>query len=288
MKILFATSEAVPYITEDDRLAAAALAARGANVEPIVWSAPLDPELAPAAVVIRSCWDYHLRERKFARWLEELARRDIPVINPLRLVRWNLHKSYMRDLAERGVPVVPTEHVTRAEPRSLTDIMDAVGWDEVVVKPAVSASAWETRRITRAAAATNDADFERLLMRGDLLVQKYVPEITSAGEWSLLFFGGEYSHAVRKRPREGDFRVQVEHGGSVTAEPAPAHVVAAAERVIAALPCTPVYARIDGVEVNGALLLMEAECVDAVLFFTEHPPAAERFAEAVLDFLGER
>src|SRR5690606_32937924 len=124
------------------------------------------------------------------------------------------------------------EHVTRAEPRSLADIMDATGWDEVVVKPAVSASAWETRRISRAAAATSDADFERLLIRGDMLVQKYVPEITSDGEWSLLFFGGQYSHAVRKRPEEGDFRVQVEHGGSVTAEPAPAHVVAAAERVI--------------------------------------------------------
>jgi glutathione synthase/RimK-type ligase-like ATP-grasp enzyme len=198
------------------------------------------------------------------------------------LVRWNLHKSYMADLAARGVAVVPTVHTPASDPRTLADIMRSEGWKSAVVKPAVSLSAYETWRVDTPAAVADEERLTRLRARGDVLVQRYVPEVATAGEWSLVFFGRTFSHAVRKLPRDGDFRVQTEHGGSVNMEHPPAAVLDAAAHALANLPTAPAYCRIDGVSEGGRLLLMEAECIDPVLFFTEHPAAADAFTDEVM------
>lgn len=301
MLVRFATSAEHAQLIADDRVAARALEARGVRVEPLVWSAPAP--LAPAdAIVIRSCWDYHLHEARFRSWLDDVERAGTLVLNPPALVRWNLHKSYLRDMAHHGVPVVPTVHVERdpvpsraSDPRdgrsarsgsSLADILRAEGWRHAVVKPAVSLSAYETWRVDAPVSIDDAERFEQLRARADVLVQRYVSEITSAGEWSVVFFGRTFSHAVRKLPRAGDFRVQTEHGGSVLVEEPPAAVLDTAARAIASLPAEPAYCRIDGVSADGGLLLMEAECIDPVLFFTEHPAAAETFADEVVARIG--
>lgn len=121
---------------------------------------------------------------------------------------------------------------------------------------------------------------------GDALVQKFIPEVTTDGEWSLVFLGTQFSHAIRKRAKAGDFRVQIEHGGSAVATAPPDLMITAAERVLAALPVAPVYCRVDGVLTPDAFVVMEVECIDPVLFFELHPPAAALFADAVLEYLG--
>ncbi|HEX2190444.1 MAG TPA: hypothetical protein VHG51_16165 [Longimicrobiaceae bacterium] len=281
--VLFATSEEHPALTGDDRIAAEALRERGVGVEPLVWSRP--GAAAPdgvRAVVIRSCWDYHLREDAFRAWISALEERGTPLVNPPGLVRWNLHKGYLLELEARGIPVVPTARVRGGDERTLREHLDSAGWEEGVVKPAVSLSAYETWRVRRDDAAGHEARFRRLRERGDVLVQRYLPEIVSGGEWSLVFFGDEFSHAVRKRPKPGDFRVQVEHGGSSRPEDPPRALVHAAARVLEVLPHPPTYARVDGVAVGGRFLLMELECIDPVLFFSAHPAAAARFAERIV------
>lgn len=286
-RVFFATAGEHPDLTADDRVAAAALAERGVRVEPLVWTRADPASLDGAAVVIRSCWDYHLRPDEFAGWISALEARGVPVANAPELVRWNLHKGYLRELEERGVPVVPTRWVERGDPRTLGEHLDAAGWAEAVVKPAVSLSAYETWRVSRAEASGSEARFARLRAAGDVLVQRFVPEIASGGEWSLVFLGGEFTHAVRKRPKPGDFRVQSEHGGSVDAPPPPGELVEAAAGVLAALRRpAPTYARVDGVVAGGRFLLMELEVIDPVLFFSAHPPAAARFAGLVAGLLG--
>ena len=237
------------------------------------------------AIIVRSTWDYHRRSSEFAAWVDMLEAVGCPVWNPCPLLRWNANKRYLGDLADRGVPIVPTEWLPAgAGHDSLRDVMDSHGWDDVVVKPTISATAHGTRRIRRG----GDDPFEIPESTDVLMVQPFVREIGTAGEWSLMFFRGVFSHSVRKRPVSGDFRVQSEFGGSAAAEPAPAHVIGAATRVVGAVTGPWLYARVDGVETAGGFLLMELEMLEPLLFLELDEAAPDRFADAIVASLGSR
>ena len=283
--VAFATSSAWPELTRDDRLAAEAVRARGMRVSPAVWSDSAVAWSVFDAIVIRSTWDYHRRFAEFNGWIGALEHAGCTVWNPCRLLRWNANKRYLADLAERGVPIVPTAWMLATGGPALGEIMDVNGWDEVVVKPTISATAHGMRRVRRGDAESNG----RIGDSGpgvELLVQPLVHEIATAGEWSVVFFGDTFSHSVRKRPVAGDFRVQEEFGGSSVAEPAPSHVIAAAQAVLAAVTEPWLYARVDGVETSGGFLLMELEMLEPLLFFELEPAAPPRFAEAMVTRLG--
>lgn len=279
-RIAFVTWRGLPDLSADDRLAAAALESRGAAVEPAVWDDPAADWLAYDAVVVRSTWDYHHRPVEFLRWIERVESAGARVWNPPSLLRWNLDKRYLAELGRRGVPVVPTHIVPQGSGRHLSAALAAAGWDDAVIKPAVSASAHETWRASRARAAADAERFAALVRAGDVLVQPYLDAI-ERGEWSLCFFGGRYSHAVLKRPRSGDFRVQSELGGEVVLADPDAAVVQRAEEIVALLPTPWLYARVDACALDGALVLMELELIEPTLFFHADPAAPVRFAEAL-------
>jgi hypothetical protein len=279
-----ATCAERPELTRDDTLLARALQRRGVATVPRPWDATVDWG-GFSAVVLRSTWDYHLRIDAFHSWLDRLDASRVPVLNPTRIVRWNSHKGYLRDLRDRGVPILPTLWLGRGEQRTLENVLDETGWSEAVVKPAVSASAHDTWRTSRARADQDQAAFDAQLLAGDVLVQELAPEIASEGEWSLVFFGPVWSHAVLKRPAPGDFRVQEELGGTPQSLVPPPALVGQAERILAGLPAMPAYARVDGVARGGRLLLMELELIEPALYLGTSAGAADRFADAVLDTL---
>ena len=283
-RIALATGARWPELPAEERLVIPALTRLGAVAVPIVWDDPAAPWISFDAVVVRSCWDYHLKVDAFLAWLDRLSRLGIPVLNPTALIRWNADKRYLLELAARGVSVVPTRLVPRAagdSGLSLLQVLEALGADEVVVKPAVSASAHRTWRTSRAAAAGDAASFEALVAAGDVLVQPFVPAVTD-GEWSVICFGGVPSHAVLKRPAPGDWRVQGELGGTAERRPAPAAVVDGAARVLAAAGAErAAYARVDGCEVDGVFVLMELELIEPQLYLGLEEAAPGRFAEAI-------
>lgn len=281
-RIAFVTSEAFSALSADDRLAVDALARIGIAAEPAVWTDASVRWSEYDLVVIRSAWDYHRRAVEFGWWLDRMVTSGIPLRNPADLVRWNADKaSYLRELEDAGVPVVPTERVARGETMELASLLARRGWDEVVVKPAVSASAWGTWRASARTAAEADARAAEMLRTGSLLVQPLIPEIATAGEWSMIFLGGRFSHAVVKRPAAGDFRVQLDHGGSAQAASPPPHLLAAAGRALSAVRSPWLYARVDGVESAGRFLLMELEMIEPSLFLAHSPDAPRSFAEAI-------
>lgn len=289
-RIALVTHAAHPELQPDDRRLADALRHRGAIASPRVWDDPTVDWPAFDAVVIRSTWDYFLKPDRFREWLDEREADGTRMFNPIPVLRWNMDKRYLRDLEERGVPIVPTHWVERGERAALETILTTRGWDEVVVKPAISGAAYETWRTRRALAPDDDARLHALAAKGAMMVQPFLAEIERDGEWSLLFFAGNYSHAARKRPRAGDFRVQEQFGGASTAEAAPTVAARAAQRVIAATlelsglaPRELPYARVDGCVVDGTFLLMELEIVEPSLFFGQSPAAAERCADAIID-----
>jgi glutathione synthase/RimK-type ligase-like ATP-grasp enzyme len=284
LEIAFATEARMPALLFGDAFAATALSRRGARVDAAVWDDPAVDWGRFDAVAIRTCWDYHTRAQEFLAWAEGLAARGVRVLNPPAVLRWNAHKSYLLELARRGVDVVPTAVVERGATAGLAALLEARGWAEAVVKPAVSGGGFETARVSRESPAAAEEALGRVLAHSEALVQPFLAEIASEGEWSLIFFGGEYSHAVRKVPAAGDFRVHQEFGGQVLPEAAPAALIsAAAEAARAAGPL--LYARVDGIYAGGRFLLMELELIEPELFFGADPDAPERFADALLAFL---
>jgi glutathione synthase/RimK-type ligase-like ATP-grasp enzyme len=269
-----------PNLADDDRPLVSELAAVGLEGVPVVWDDPYVDWARFSALVLRSVWDYHLRPMEFVSWLTILEGRGIPVWNSVTTVRWNMHKRYLRELASRGVLVPRTEWLARADPRPLSAVMRHNDWPEVIVKPAISASAADTWRSSSDSTA-DDHRHRALLERSDILVQEIIPEVAANGEWSLIFIGGEFSHATIKRPRAGDFRVQTELGGSAEAAEAPASVRSAAARVTEHIPGDWLFARIDGVETERGFMLMEVECIEPHLFFEHGPSSRARFARAL-------
>ena len=286
MHVAFATSDAYPALTPDDRLAAEACAARGIRVTPAVWDAPDLPWSAYDAVVIRSTWNYHRRPVEFDAWLGALAAAGIRSWNPVPLLRWNANKRYLAALASRGIATVPTAWLTPGG-LPLADVMRQRGWLDAVVKPAISATAYGMRRVRAGDAQAAEAAMRESLGDVELLVQPFQREIESMGEWSLVFFRGAFSHSVRKRPTRGDFRVQTEFGGTSVAERAPRSVIDAGAAALRAVDGPWLYARVDGVETEQGFLLMELEMLEPLLFLALDAEAPGRFATALADALSE-
>jgi hypothetical protein len=178
------------------------------------------------------------------------------------------------------VDVVPTRWMSGAGAPPLADVLDAAAWREAVMKPVVSATAHETFRFTRAEAP--EGAYRRLLARGEVLVQPFLREIVEQGEWSLVFIGGTFSHAVLKRARPGDFRVQEEWGGTAERGEPPATALADAQRALGAVAWPWLYARVDGCVAAGRFHLTELEMLEPTLYLDLAPDAPARFADAIV------
>jgi glutathione synthase/RimK-type ligase-like ATP-grasp enzyme len=272
----------MPQGTTDDRLAIPPLESRGWHVDVLSWRAAADWS-AYDAVLIRSTWDYHRDPDTFLQVLGEIDRSGAGLLNPLALVRWNARKSYLRELDSLGVATVPTVWRERLEVGELASLFEELAADDVIVKPVVSASAEGTARIDRHAPIACVRQIEAQFATRAVMAQPVARAVLDEGEFSLIYLGGAFSHAVRKTPRLGDFRVQEEHGGTIRTAEAEATLLNAGEAVIAALPEVPLYARVDIVRANdlAGWWLMELELIEPTLYLGMSPGAPERFARAL-------
>jgi hypothetical protein len=264
----------------DDEHAIRELVRRGHSVEEIPWEREADWRSFDG-VIIRTTWDYHRKLDAFLPALERIAATGVKLANPLALVKWNAKKTYLRDLEQRGVLIVPTQWGEGLDAAAVRALPAKLG-GEGVLKPQVSASADDTFRL---GTSISSADAERIAARFQKrgwMAQPYVNSIVSQGELSLFYFSGVYSHAVRKVPRAGDFRVQEEHGGDITNFEPDAALRSAADNVLSALEVTPLQARVDLVTLDdGRWALMELELIEPSLYFRCHPQAPVHFADAV-------
>jgi glutathione synthase/RimK-type ligase-like ATP-grasp enzyme len=193
----------------------------------------------------------------------------------------NLHKGYLRDLENRGVPIVPTHWINpRGGDRDLAGILARNGWDDVVLKPAVSAGSRNTYRFRRADAETYRNRLDAILDEDSALLQPFLEEIVTEGEWSFVFFGGELSHTVLKTPRQGDFRVQEHFGGIYRLQTPSAKQVEQARAVLARIDSPLLYARVDMIRRGDEMLLAELELTEPSLYFKQSPQSEDRFVAA--------
>jgi glutathione synthase/RimK-type ligase-like ATP-grasp enzyme len=242
----------------------------------VPWDA-IDPA-ADQTVCLRSTWDYHRRWEEFRRWIAAFAPRTGRLWNPPTTVLWNADKLYLRELGEAGIALPRTSWFEPGERPDCNALLRAWDLPRAVLKPRVSATAFGTHRIT---AQPNLTDEEwALLEASGCLLQAFVPEIESWGEVSLIYLDQDFSHAIRKRPASGDFRVQADFGGSLEAVKPPASLRAFGETVLATASRPWLYARVDLVETGDGPVLMELELIEPDLFLDA--AASTRLAAALL------
>lgn len=273
-----------PYICQlqlEEALIAKPLRERGLRVTRLAWDDPTQDWSRCQLLVFRSTWDYFFRFREFSPWLNQFSG-QCQLINSARLLRWNIDKHYLADLQAAGVPIVDTVFVEHGSVTPLATVLRKQGWTEVVFKPVVSGSARLTYRVGPANAPAMQGPFADCVARESMMVQPFMQRVLDEGELSLIVIDGVCTHAVRKVPKAGDFRVQDDHGGHVLAHLASREEIAFAERAVAACPERPLYARVDVVRDDaGGLRLMELELIEPELFLRFHTPAARQLAQAL-------
>lgn len=259
---------------------ASALEAAGCEVDPVAWTKITDMS-AYDLVMPLVAWGYHV---DYPRWLTLLDRAEAegwPMVNPPALLRWNGDKSYLAELDELGVSTVPTLAVEDCCDADLEEARRRFNSDWLVIKPPVSASAMGAHRL-----GPSD-DLPEGSRGARMIIQPLIEEISRSGEFSLMLFCGEYSHAVVKRPGIGDFRVQEMHGGvTLPCKIPPSGAIKLAQDALGAAPAPAAYARVDIVpDDDGVLRIMELELIEPSLFLDHAPDKGDLFRRSVLGFV---
>lgn len=285
-RIGFVTESYLADLTADDRRVLPYLREAGIEVVPVIWSDPVLPD-GLSALVLRSTWAYYRQPEAFRAWLDSLEASGLPVFNPLAMLRDNLDKRYLLRLAAAGWPLVPTALLDLGEASSYQALLQAKGWQDVIVKPVISASGNETHRLSADQALPDS--LRNLNASTPLLVQPFCEAIQTEGELSLLFFasasGPSFSHAVRKIPGQGHHLVQENYGGRTEAAAPPPELLALATRLAHAECSEALYIRIDCVRHQGDWKLMELELLEPSLYLAHEPGAAARWAQAILSLI---
>jgi glutathione synthase/RimK-type ligase-like ATP-grasp enzyme len=278
-RIAIATCTDYADLKVDDELLQQALEERGCEARAVVWDQEGIEWSGFDLCLVRSTWDYHEKHPEFLAWTQRVEA-AAGLRNPAELIAWNSDKHYLRELGERGVRTVPTVWVGEDSRLELEQILAGTGWDEAVVKPVVDLGA---RNLHRVRAGEGSAALESILRNQRAMVQPFLTSLEGQGELSLIYIEGELSHAVRKRPAAGDFRVQSIWGGTVSRDEPNGAETELAEEALAQFKQSPLYARVDLVEgPTGEPCLIELELIEPNLFLCEHPPAAEALADAAL------
>jgi len=257
---------------------AQALAPLGLIADPLPWTRAAETDADVVMPLL--AWGYHLGTEQWFEMLGALAVSGVRTLNSAALLRWNTAKTYLAELEDADVPVVPTIFADRATQKTVEEARDLLGGGELVIKPQISGGSHETIRLAPGAVLENGPT-------GPAMIQPFLPSVSGEGELSMLHFGGVFSHAVGKVARGGDFRVQPQFGSTIGPATPSDEAMAVAAAVFAALDETPVYARVDLIRhLDGTLRVMELEAIEPDLFFEHCREAGMRFAAAVEQALG--
>ncbi|MDX5339016.1 MAG: hypothetical protein LPK25_08315 [Cyclobacteriaceae bacterium] len=262
----------------DDDLVHPFLEELGWKVQNIPWDQETDWDQFDL-VVIRSPWDYQDHLPEFLRVLYRIDHSKTMLLNPLEVVHWNINKSYLFELGSKGVELVPTLKPSILQLSDIREAFHTFQTEELVVKPLIGANADDTYRLK----ISDEQQWPMVLppFKNKVgILQPFIPSIIQEGEFSLIFFQGKLSHTILKTVKNGDFRVQEEHGGGVIPIPNPEPaLVEAAAKALAALPEQPFYARVDLVRTpQNTFALMELELIEPCLYFRFDPESPKLFA----------
>jgi glutathione synthase/RimK-type ligase-like ATP-grasp enzyme len=274
----------IENIMEEDRLVQSALEKRGLKVRRINWDHPDVDWSDTRYIMFRSTWDYFDRYPEFNRWLERVKELT-SMINPYEMVRWNLGKHYLLELAAKGIHIPPTRFMEKGDLKPLKALCDESGWSEIILKPVVSGGARHTYRFTPEKSHKYEQVLRSLVAGEAMMIQEFQQQVLEKGEVSFVVIGGKFTHAILKKAKSGDFRVQDDFGGTLHAYDPSQEEVAFAEKVVAQCDHQPLYARVDAIWDNqNQLAISEVELIEPELWFRFNPEAATLLAETFINY----
>ena len=280
-----------PYIENillEDSLIQKALEKKGFNVARKSWSDPGFDWSDTRYALFRTTWDYFERFDEFIRWMGRTSR-ILDFINPFKLAQWNLDKHYLLDLQKKGIPIVKTKFIKPLTRTTLLEEVEKMDTIEAVLKPAISGAARHTYRLKPHNIANHEKVFQRLIKSESMMIQPFIKSILEKGEISLMVIHGKYTHAVLKKARPGDFRVQDDFGGTVHDYHPTDRIIELAEKTVEACPYHPLYARVDIVwDDTNTPVVSELELIEPELFFRKNERSADMLATAIVEFDSEK
>lgn len=269
----------------EDQLLVQALKSHGLAVERLAWDHPSFNWSTTQCIVFRTTWDYFDRFDVFSTWLNQVSK-VTQLINSEALIRWNLDKHYLQDLDTKGIPIPETEFIKQGTLISLRRLHERLGWSETVLKPCISGAGRHTYLLKPETIDEHEAIFKTLLAKESMMLQPFQHNIVNQGEISMMVFNGLFSHAVLKKAKPGDFRVQDDFGGTVHDYSPSSREIEFAENAAKACPELPIYARVDiFYDNNDDLAVSELELIEPELWFRFYPRAAMVLAKIIKEKL---
>jgi glutathione synthase/RimK-type ligase-like ATP-grasp enzyme len=236
-----------------------------------------------SAIIFKSIWDYYERPREFKVFLNDLRKIKSKFCNSLDTVSWNMDKNYLFDIESDDLPVIPFKLMTSLD--KFEDQLFLSLGEDIVIKPTISGGSRHTLKCKSHEWQKHLPLMQTILQESALLIQPFVPEVTEEGEYSFLFFQGEFSHALLKKPKAGDFRAHSFFGGNNYSYEANAEEIKAVSRFLDSAPDFPDYARVDVVRRKGIFHLMELELIEPYLYFEtakDQKLSGIKFVEAII------
>ena len=268
-------------VLTEDRIVREELERLGIKVEGKSWSDPYFDWSKTKYIVFKTTWDYFDRYPEFLRWLDKVCKQT-QLMNSEKMIRWNIDKHYFLDLKKAGIHFCETHFIEKGSKLSLSEFLDKHPMEKFVVKPCVSSGAFHTYKVARKEIKQYQALFQQLLSEQSVILQPFQDNIVNRGEVSLVVINGVYTHAILKKAKEGDFRVQDDYGGTVQNYIPSSEEIAYAEKVVKYCPEMPIYARVDVfLDNQNKLALAELELIEPELWFRNYPKAADQLAQAI-------
>jgi glutathione synthase/RimK-type ligase-like ATP-grasp enzyme len=260
------------------------LRSKGLDIEQEIWDDPAVKWSEYDVALLKTPWDYHEKIEAFTSWLALLESLNIRLLNDYATVRWNMDKHYLKDVSAAGYDVIPSLFLERGWKGDLAALFGKLNAGSIIVKPCISGGSKNTVVVHADDAVDAYAGVVNLLSRGDYIVQPLMKAVED-GEWSYLFFNGRHSHTILKKPAPGDFRVQQIYGGTIEPLfPTEAEISQAASYV-QRFAKNSLYARVDGLMVNGRFMLMELELIEPFLYLSYDENAVENYCRALAECL---
>lgn len=274
-----------PYyqnVLKEDGLVREHLERRGLRVHRCSWDDPHFDWTRTAFILFRSTWDYFDRFPEFTVWLEKVKRLT-SMINPYEIIKWNLDKHYLLDLAGSGINIPPTLFLEKGDAGTLSEKVAIKTWKEIILKPVVSGAARHTYRFLPEDAGQHEKVYRELIREEAMMIQEFQVQVPVKGEVAFVVIDGRFSHAILKKAREGDFRVQDDFGGTVQVYEPSEEEIRFAEEVVKRCGYDPLYARVDAIWDNqGNLSLSELELIEPELWFRFHSESAGKLVDAII------
>lgn len=277
--------EYVSNIFLEDDLLSSALHQQGLSALRVSWDDPFFDWSSVKLILFRTPWDYFFRFAEFSKWLDKVSSLT-RLVNPPELINWNIDKRYLRDLQKKSVRIPPTLFIEKGEMRSLPDLFNQTQWKQGIIKPAIGGAARHTYRFDDTNLSKVAGLFNSLIREEAMLLQEYQPSIISRGEVAFMVMNGKFTHAVLKKAKAGDFRVQDDFGGTLHDYHATPEEIAFAENAVKQCPEFPLYARVDVMwDKAGNPCVSELEVIEPELWFRRYPQSAKVLAAGLKDLL---